>query len=303
MSTHPRLRVSDHAPRTGRDRGFTLIELLVVIIIIGILAAIAIPVFLNQRQKGVDASLKSDLRNASSAVESWTTDNPQDRDGPATSGTPLTNYTTASDSLATSIALPGGASTKVSPGNYMSIYTHSTGNGYCIATANTGSSKKWTRPGLPTSAQASIYDSTAGGLTTTPSAGCAIVDAPTAPVYTAGTGGVPCPHYSVMAMKRAFGAGDWEVALNGTSDPMVDVYTRSISRTPIGAPSSSGPSISTYWVFAGASLVAGDTVTVSVTGDDYTAPNGTTSPDTVGCGSITIAMPSTTGAWGPAVTI
>lgn len=106
---------------------------------------------------------KSDLRNASSAVESWTTDNPQDRDGPATSGTPLTNYTTASDSLATSIALPGGASTQVSPGNYMSIYTHSTGNGYCIAAANTGSSKKWTRPGAPTSAQASIYDSTAGG--------------------------------------------------------------------------------------------------------------------------------------------
>src|SRR3954453_7385496 len=59
-----------------KDQGFTLIELLVVIIIIGILAAIAIPVFLNQRKKGVDASLKSDLKNAATAVETWNTDNP-----------------------------------------------------------------------------------------------------------------------------------------------------------------------------------------------------------------------------------
>ena len=58
-----------------KDEGFTLIELLVVIIIIGILAAIAIPVFLNQRKKGYDAQTKSDLRNAATEVESYFTDN------------------------------------------------------------------------------------------------------------------------------------------------------------------------------------------------------------------------------------
>ena len=100
-----------------REEGFTLIELLVVMIIIGILAAIAIPVFLNQRNSGYDAGTKSDIKNASTAQETYFTDNNTYTDNTAAAGTdnkgPLVGWTKSANTNTVTMSLVGTTGYKI----------------------------------------------------------------------------------------------------------------------------------------------------------------------------------------------
>ena len=127
-----------HRAMKDGDKGFTLIELLVVIIIIGILAGIAIPVFFAQRKKAVDKSVISDVTNASLALESYYSTN---NAYPTTKA--LATATNNSDKIVTST------------GNSLTITTDGS-TGYCVAGSNASSNYKVASP--------KFYDSNKGGL-------------------------------------------------------------------------------------------------------------------------------------------
>lgn len=128
--------------RSETEAAFTLIELLVVIIIIGILAAIAIPVFLNQRQKGYDASAKSDLRNLANFEEIYLHD--------------FSVYGTIASIQATEPTV------SLSKNVTLRVVHYNGANGYCLSSVHSTSGVTW------------YYDSLGGGLQPKGSSDCSV---------------------------------------------------------------------------------------------------------------------------------
>jgi type IV pilus assembly protein PilA len=131
------------ADLSKRDKGFTLIELLVVVIIIGILSAIAIPVFLGQRQKAFDAGVQSDMKNFAIAAETTFTD--------------ALSYPAAAATFGTD-----GVAPIVTKNNGYRVFVDDSGvdAGYVIYGKNSGSAKLW----VVSSYNGGAPSATTGGL-------------------------------------------------------------------------------------------------------------------------------------------
>jgi type IV pilus assembly protein PilA len=119
----------------GKESGFTLIELLVVMIIIGILAAIAIPAFLNQKNKAKETSAKADVSTIGKEIAAYYVDNTGALSVNTVTGPPL--EWTLSDAVPTVVARG-----KLSAGN-QATGTITSDAAYCVSVKNADAPQAW----------------------------------------------------------------------------------------------------------------------------------------------------------------
>ena len=168
------------------EKGFTLVEILVVIIIIGIIAAIAIPAFLNQRKRANDATLISDTKNVAQELTAWFGDGQRTAsDLSAITGKPGTEIALGVFGKGRPIAdptvdwnhYPALPRLNASPGNLITISVNQVNNGYntkhesgdfCVSSHNDNSTHNYSTPGVTGAGnydKVVYYDVQLGGIT------------------------------------------------------------------------------------------------------------------------------------------
>jgi type IV pilus assembly protein PilA len=111
---------------SSNKKGFTLIELLIVVVIIGILAAIAIPKFANTKDKAYVAAMKSDLRNLATYEEQYAADNNGAYfAGTAISPASLQGFTPSQNVTVNAVLVPAAVGPPATPASWSATASHS----------------------------------------------------------------------------------------------------------------------------------------------------------------------------------